>query len=1096
MKVRLALALLLIVLLSSAVMAETRLLRHPDVSAENIVFAYGGDLWIVGRAGGDARRLTSFQGVESYPKFSPDGNTVAFSGQYDGNTDIYVVPINGGEPQRLTWHPGADTARGWTNDGKAVVFASSRTGAPVPYSKFWTISVNGGFPEPMPMPRAWRGKFSPNGKKFAYEMVESYEDEWRNYRGGQNKPIWVLDLGDYSIDKLPWDDSNDTDPVYVGDTIYLLSDRDFAVNVYSYDASSKALRQLTHFNEFDAKNLEAGGGALVFEHGGYIHLLDTATGREGKVPITVRGDFPWARPHWEDVSGQLTNGNLSPTGKRAVYEARGDIFTVPAKKGDLRNLTNSSGVADRAPAWSPDGKQICWFSDEGGEYSMVIADQHGGDRKVVKLDGPTFFYTPVWSPDSKQISFGDADRKLWVLEVESGKAKYIDTEGYAPPGRTIYPEWSPDSKWIAYTKRLDNHYNAIWVYSIESGKTHAITDGLSDSRSPGWDKSGKYLYFLASTDFGLNVGWLDMTSYQRPVTRAIYLAVLDSVEPSPLLPESDDEEVKDDSEEAEDEKGDDDKKGDKDKKKGEDEDGEEEKDEVEVKIDFEGIDQRILALDVEPGNYLGLFTGEEGVVFYAEGQQNEPGAKLHRYKLEDREAEEVLGDLTAATISFDGKKLLYRSQSGAWTIFDAGGKPTPGEGTLDTSAARMKVDPAAEWQQIFREGWRYQRDYFYVENVHGLDLDEVYTKYSPWIAHVRHRSDLTHVLDILGGETAVGHSFAGGGDTPSVERAPIGLLGADLEIADGHYRIAKIYTGENWNPNLRAPLSGPGIDAREGDYILAVNSVELTTDMNPYSLFDGTVNRQTVLKLNDKPKEDGARDVTVVPVANEFGLRSRDWVEGNRRKVDEMSDGRLAYVWLPNTGFGGYTYFNRYYFAQQDKLGAVIDERFNGGGSAADYMIDLMARPLMGYFSNPVGDKNPFTNPNAGIWGPKVMIINDAAGSGGDLLPYMFRLRGIGPLVGTRTWGGLVGIWDVPGFVDGGFMTSPRGGFYDNDGKWVVENEGVAPDIEGEQLPAEVIAGRDPQLERAVEEALDLLKKNPVDLKPQPADPVRVKWPK
>ena len=710
---------------------------------------------------------------------------------------------------------------------------------------------------------------------------------------------------------------------------------------------------------------------------------------------------------------------------------------------------------------------------------MVIADQHGGDRRVIELDDPTFFYTPVWSPDSKQISFGDADRKLWVVDVESGRATYIDTEGYAPPGRTIYPEWSPDSKWIAYTKRLDNHYNAIRVYSMETGKTHAITDGLSDSRSPAWDKSGKYLYFLASTDFGLNVGWLDMTSYQRPVTRAIYLAVLDAEEPSPLLPESDDEEIKDESDEGEDEQGEDD----------------DDEAEVEVKIDFEGIDQRIITLNVEPGNYLGVFTGETGVVFYAEGQPNEPGAKLHRYKLEDREAEEVVSDLTAATISFDGKKLLYRSEAGTWTIFDAGGKPEPGEGTLDTSAARMKVDPAAEWKQIFREGWRYQRDYFYVENVHGLDLDEVYAKYSPWIDHVRHRSDLTHVLDILGGETAVGHSFTGGGDNPVVDRAPIGLLGVDLEIADGHYRIAKIYTGENWNPDLRAPLSGPGIDAREGDYILSVNSVELTTEMNPYSLFDGTVDRQTVLTLNDKPKQDGARDVTVVPVGNEIGLRSRDWVEGNRRKVDEMSGGRLAYVWLPNTGFGGYTYFNRYYFAQQDKTGAVIDERFNGGGSAADYMIDLMARPLMGYFSNPVGEKNPFTNPNAGIWGPKVMIINDAAGSGGDLLPYMFRLRGIGPLVGTRTWGGLVGIWDVPGFVDGGFITSPRGGFYDNDGEWAVENEGVPPDVEVEQLPAQVIAGRDPQLERAVEVALELLEKNPVDLKPQPADPVRVKWP-
>ena len=454
-----------------------------------------------------------------------------------------------------------------------------------------------------------------------------------------------------------------------------------------------------------------------------------------------------------------------------------------------------------------------------------------------------------------------------------------------------------------------------------------------------------------------------------------------------------------------------------------------------------------------------------------------------------------MGGLSSATLSANGEKLLYGTPNDTWGIVDAAGQPKPGDGALDTSDVRMKVDPAVEWAQMFKEAWRYQRDFFYVENVHGLDLDEVFEKYSPWVDHVRHRSDLNHVLDILGGETAVGHSFTGGGDSPDVDTVTIGLLGADLEIADGRYRIARIYTGENWNPDLRAPLSGPGIDAREGDYILAVNGVELTVEMSPYVLFEATAGKQTVLTLSDKPDQEGARNVVVVPVASERALRRHAWVEGNRQLVDEMSGGRLAYVWLPNTGRGGYTYFNRYYFAQQDKQGAVIDERFNGGGSAADYMIDLMARPIMGYFNNPVGEKKPFSNPNAGIWGPKVMIINDAAGSGGDLLPYMFRLRGIGPLIGTRTWGGLVGIWDVPPLMDGGRITAPRGGFFDLEGEWAVENEGVPPDIEVEQLPAEVIAGHDPQLEKAVAVALDLLEKHPVKLKQQPPDPVRVKRP-
>jgi tricorn protease len=1083
-----ALAAVAALLITSPIAAETLLLRQPDVSDNHIVFSYGGDLWITGRNGGDARRLTSFQGIEGSPKFSPDGSMVAFRGSYDGNVDVYVVSVAGGEPRRLTWHPGADLPTGWTPDGERVVFVSNRA-QPVPTFKFWTAPVGGGQPEAMAIPRGWTGKHSPDGGSFVYDPVLNWEAEWRGYRGGQNKPIWVIDLDDYSLDKLPWTDSNDSHPVYVGDDIYFLSDRDWAVNVWAFDGTSGSVRQLTHFKQHDARNLEAGGGVLTFEQAGQIYVLDPSTGNSGPVPITVRGDFPWARPHWEEVGDQVRNGGLSPTGKRAIFEARGDIFTVPAEKGDVRNLTRSSGIADRAPAWSPDGKHVAWFSDESGEYELIVADQFGEDRRTIEIPDPTFFYNTTWSPDSEHIAFTDADRNLWVVEVASGELTRVDDEGYAVPGHTIYPEWSPDSKWIAYTKRLDNQFNAVWVYSVEGGTTHAITDGLSDSRAPAWDKGGKHLYFLASTDWGLNVGWLDMTSYQRPVTRAIYAAVLPSDEPSPLAPESDDEDSEDEEE------------GDEDSEENEDdgdngEDGDEDEDEgVEVRIDFEGLDQRIVALNVEPGDYFNLETGEEGVLFYAERHENSPVFDLHRYKLEDREGESFLSGLAAAELSADGKKLLWGTPADAWGIVDADGSPSAGDGKIATGDMRMKVDPPAEWRQIFREAWRFQRDYFYVENVHGLDLDAVYEKFSPWIEHARHRADVTHVLDVLGGETAVGHSFTGGGDTPDVDEIPVGLLGADFEVEGDRYRIAKIYTGENWNPDLRAPLSGPGIDASEGDYLLAVNGVELTTAENLHSHFDRTADEQTVLLLNDQPTMEDARRVTVVPVESEFQLRRRDWVEGNRRRVDEMSDGRLAYVYLPNTAGSGYRYFNRYYFAQQDKQGAVIDERYNGGGSAADYMVDLMARPLMGYFNNPIGDKKPFVLPNAGIWGPKVMIINDAAGSGGDLLPYMFRLREIGPLVGTRTWGGLVGIWDVPPLIDGGFITAPRGGFFNVDGRWEVENEGVAPDIEVEQLPAEVIAGRDPQLEKAVEVALELLEQNPTVLKPQPPDPVRVRWP-
>ena len=1076
-------ALILFAVLTTAAAQETRLLRNPAISDTQIAFVYADDIWIVGLDGGEARRLTTFQGAETDPHFSPDGKMVAFSGQYDGNTDVYVVSVDGGEPQRLTWHPGFDEVRGWTLDGKSVLFCSGRITAPRPWSKMFKIPLTGGMPSPLPIPRVADGHYSPDGKRFVYQKVEPWESEWRNYRGGQNNPIRIIDLATYDVEKLPWENSRDMDPVWVGGTIFFLSDRDYAMNVWSYELATKKLEQRTHFTEFDCKNLESGGGRLVIENGGYLYLLGADGGEPNKLSITVHGDFPWARPHWEKVGDQVMNFDVSPTGKRAVFSARGEVFSVPAEKGDIRNLTRSSGVADRSPAWSPDGAHISWFSDEGGEYQLVIADQYGNDQRSVKLEKPTFFYTPKWSPDSKHIAFGDADRNLWVVDVASGKARLIDNEEFSHPERIIYPEWSPDSKWIAYAKRLHNEYAAIFVYSLDDGKSRQITDGMSDSRAPAWDKGGKYIYFLASTDFGLNVGWLDMSSIERPLNREIYLAVLPADVPSPLLPESDEESVAEESKK-------DDKKN---EKKSEDEEKKDEK--VEVRIDFDGIDQRILALDVPLRNYGSLQAGEEGVIFYLEQVPNETGAKLHRYKLKDRKAEEVLSGVADYEVTADGKKLLYQSEGNKWAIVDAGGSPKPGDGALSLADMQMRVDPEAEWKQMFREAWRYQRDYFYVENVNGLDLDWAYKTYAPWVDYVRHRTDLTYILDILGGETCVGHSFTGGGDYPDVDVVPVGLLGADYKVENGRYRIAKIYTGENWNPDLRAPLSGPGIDVKEGDYLIAVNGIELDATVNLYSLFDRTADKQTVLKVNGEAKTQGAREVTVVPVGSEVPLRMRDWVEDRRRRVDELSGGKLAYVWLPNTSTDGYTSFNRYYFAQKNKKGAIIDERFNHGGYIADYIVDLLSRELLGYFNNPVGDHQPWTAPNAAIWGPKVMVINEMSGSGGDMLPYMFRLKKIGPLVGEKTWGGLVGIWDVPPLIDGGYITAPRGGFYNLSGKWDVENKGVPPDIEVEQTPKLVNAGHDPQLEAAVQKALELLKTESVEILPQPPDPVRTKRP-
>ena len=1052
---------------------DTRLVRQPDINDTHIVFAYANDLWLTGTEGGEAKRLTSFQGSESNPRLSPDGTMVAFTGEYDGNTDIYVVPVKGGAPKRLTWHPGTDMMHGWTNNGNKVIFSSGRASAPVPYEKFWTVSLEGGLPEALPIPRVHKGQFSPDGNYFAYQQINLSDDEWRNYRGGQARPIWLMDMADYSVTRLPWEGSNDQDPVWIGDTIYFLSDRNFAMNIYSYDTSSGNLAQVTDYSEYDVKQLNSGGGWLVYEYGGYIHKLDPAAGNPQKVPVTVKSDFPWARPHWKDVGEQIANASLSPTGVRVVVQARGDIFTIPTEKGNYRNLTNSSGAADRHPAWSPDGEHIAWFSDKNGEYNLMIGTQNGLEEpREIKIPNPTFFYRTAWSPDSEKILFTDEGINLYYIEVESGEITKIDTDTYAHPERTLDPVWSPDSRWIAYSRRLKNQFHVIKIYNLEQDQSYQVTDGLSDAISPAWDASGKYLYFLASTNFALNTGWLDMSSYDRPVERSIYFAVLQEDEPSPLLPQSDEE--KTDSKEEKPDKENDDAP-------------------PSVSVDLQNIDQRILSLDVPERHYINLKTGEKGQLFYGEVVDNQPGFTLHKYNLEERKAESFMAPLHSYALSHNGKKLLYRSDD-TWGVVGTESPAKVGDGKINTDI-RMRLEPAKEWRQIFDEAWRFQRDYLYVENLHGADWDQVYKKYAPWVGYVRHRSDLTYILDILGGEVSVGHSFTGGGDNPEVEQVSIGLLGADLEAANGRYRIRRIYDGENWNPDLRAPLRAPGLNISEGDYILAVNGIELTAEMNPYSLFEGMADRQTVLRVNDDPSPDGSREVTVVPVADESALRSRAWVEDNRRKVDEMSDGKLAYVWLPNTAGAGYTYFNRYYFAQQNKQGAVIDERFNGGGSAADYMVDIMSRELHGFFNNPIGEHTPFTSPGAGIWGPKVMIINESAGSGGDYLPYMFRKMDIGPLIGTKTWGGLVGIWDTPSLIDGGYITAPRGGFYNLEGEWAVENVGVAPDIHVEMIPGEVIKGRDPQLERAVQEALKLLKENPVEILPQPADPVRVKRP-
>lgn len=1103
------------VLAGTDTQAQTRMLRSPTVSSTHIAFTYAGNVWIVERAGGSARRLTSV-GNESNPKLSPDGKWIAFSGDYGGNTDVYVVPAMGGEPKRLTWHASADNVQGWTPDGKSIVFASGRAAsAPTATTRFWTVPMAGGFETPMSMPRAYQGKISPDGKRIAYRMNSSWDEERRNYRGGQNRAVWIMDLATHDVVTPQWKDSKDMDPVWLGDMVYFISDRDGVANVWSFDTKSKAVAQLTKFRDFDVKTLDAGGGALVFEQAGYVHELDPASAKEKTIPISAAGDFSWMMPQWKDVTARTVAMAVSPTGRRAAIEARGEIFTVPAEKGDVRNMTASSASAEIAPMWSPDGNSVAYFSDKSGEYKLYIAAQSGlTPPREITLPEPSRPYFPSWSPDGRRIAFQDSKFRVWLVDVPAGTAAVADADMHFNAERSIVPVWSPDGRYLTYSKHLPSLYRAVFVYDTQTGKKEQVTNGLADATTPVWDASGKYLWFFASTDYGLNSSLLDMSAYDHPETKALYLVVLGKNEPSPLLPESDEEAARAgaaprDPNAPAAPRGDSTARATRpasaDSATASDANAARNARRATV-IDFDGIQQRIIAVqDVALRNYTQLQAGPAGTVFFLEpvpasgtggGAAAGGGGSntLHRYELRTRRAAPFAQSVQQYVVSSDAQKLWYRTSGAGAALYQVdAGKTIPAAGSGRVNAVlRAYIDPKAEFKQIFDEGWRNERNNLYVPNMHGTDWAADKAMYSPLLPFVMHRADLNYLMDMMGSEISIGHSYVRGGDmgieTPS---SVAGLLGADVSVDNNRYRIDRIYESESWNPELRAPLAMPGVNVNRGDYILAINGVALTAPDNIYRLLDGTANRQTVLTINNRPVMEGARQVTVLPIANEQGLRTRAWVEANRRKVDSLSGGKLAYVYIPNTGQPGYTSFNRYYFSQQDKEGAVIDERYNGGGSAADYIVDILGRDYDGYFNNPVGNRYPFTSPASGIWGPKVMIINEMAGSGGDLMPYMFKRRKIGPLVGMRTWGGLVATTDTPNFVDGGSMIAPRFGFFGRDDKWAVENEGVAPDVEVENWPKDVIAGRDPQLERAVQEGLRLIKEHPSDrAKREPAPPV------
>jgi tricorn protease len=1077
---------------------DTRLLSEPAISAERIAFVYAGDVWTWNLDGGNVRRLTSDLALESRPAFSPDGKWIAFSGQYEGNTDVYLVAAEGGVPRRLTWHPGNDIVSGFTPDGKAILFTSPRAVFTGRYTQFFTVPLDGGPEQALPIPQANRGVFSPDGKRIAYNPGAPQFLQWKRYRGGAVSQLWLYDVATHAIEKVPQPETraNDAGPMWMGDSVYFRSDRDGELNLYSYDTKSKAIRRLTNHADFPVLNASSGGGRIVYEQAGYLHLYDPATANAKKLTIGVAADLLETRPRFVQETKEnkyIREFSLSPTGVRVAVDFRGEIVTVPAEKGDVRNLTNSPAVNERSPIWSPDGRSIAYFSDASGEYQLWIESQDGkGEPKKWKLSGAGFYESPAWSPDSKKIVYVDNARALYWIDVATGVARKIGADYFYGPVKTLRPAWSPDSRWIAYGVNNAALIQTVSVYSLEQDKSFPVTDGLSDASQPVFDRSGKYLFFFASTNAGPVNNWFTLESVDLRARNAIYVAVLRKDLPSPLVKESDEEKA---AEAADIKKG-----GAEAEKKEKKDEGAEKTDAksdekpkappvVEpVRIDFDGLNYRILDLPIPEAELSNLQTGEAGQIFFV--RTSDEKKALQRFDLKDRKTETLLGDVDDYQISADAKKLLYKAKDN-WAIASSTAKKIDGaEGAVKMAAIEVKIDPRAEWPEIFLEAWRINRDWFYDPNMHGVDWKAMREKYGQFLPHLAIRQDLNRVIQWMCSELSVGHHRGGGGDSlAEVKTVPGGLLGADYAIENGRYRFAKVYGGLNWNPELRAPLTEPGVDVKAGEYLLAVGGRDVEAPANLYSFFENTSGKLIEITVGPSADGKGSRTVSVVPIANELQLRNRDWVEGNRRRVDAATGGRVAYVYVPNTADLGYTYFTRYFYPQANKEAVILDERHNSGGSVADYYIDVLQKKLIAYWTFRYGAD--MKTPSGSVQGPKVLLADEDAGSGGDLLPWMFRKFQVGPIVGKRTWGGLVGILGFPELMDGGVITAPNIAFWDPEKGWTVENEGVPPDVDVDQTPAEVIAGHDPQLERAIAIILEDLKKNPTKVPKRPPFPVK-----
>ncbi len=1050
---------------------SARMLRYPDVSDTQVAFVYAGDIWLVAREGGIAHRLSSPAGEESFPRFSPDGQSVAFSGNYDGNMDVYVLPVTGGEPRRITHHPMPDRVLDWYPDGNHILYASSMESGRQRFNQFFRTPAAGGLPEKLPVAYGEFGVLSADGKTLAFTTMTQDFRTWKRYRGGWSPDIWLFDLEKQTAENITNNDANDSQPMWHERTLFFLSDRgpEQRNNLWAYDLDTRTSEQVTHFDAFDLHFPSAGPSDIVFEAGGKLYLLDLNTRQQREVQVDIVTDLASRKPRTENAADLIQNASISPTGKRAVFEARGDVFSVPAEHGPVLNLTASSGVAERYPTWSPDGKQVAYFSDRSGEYELTVrpADGTGEETTLTRL-GPGFRFTPLWSPDSKKIVFVDQAMQIHLFDLTSKRDAVIDRQQWMYYGglSAFRASWSPDSRWLAYARDLENRSTAIVLYDARNGESHQATSGYYTDASPAFDPEGNYLFFLSGRTFSPSYSDLD-NSWIYPNTVNIVAAPLRKDVASPMAPRNDVETADTTSTE---------------KPEAKKEAAEEPRP---VEIDLEGFEERLVVLPPKAGNYADL-RAVEGKVLYRRLPRTGAGeekAPVVFYDLKEREEKTILEDADMAQASHDGKMLLVRVDD-RYGILEI--KPDQKlEKPMQTGELEMTVDPLAEWRQLFSDAWRFERDLFYDPNMHGVDWNTLREQYGALINDAATRWDVSYVLGEMIAELNASHTYQGGGDTPSEEKRNVGLLGIDWRLENGAYRVAKIISGAPWDSEVRSPLAQPGINVGVGDYILAVNGRHLNPEKDPWAAFDGLAGQPVVLTVNSRPTMEGARQVVVNTLSDETRLRHLAWIEANRKRVDEATEGRVGYIYVPSTGVDGQTELVRQFQAQFTRPALIVDERFNSGGQIPDRFIELLNRPALAFWA--VRDGREWQWPPVSHFGPKVMLINGWSGSGGDAFPFYFREAGLGPLIGTRTWGGLIGLTGAPPLIDGGAVTVPTFRMYGPDGKWFPEGYGVEPDILVVDDPGEMAKGRDPQLERAIEEALRLLEAQPAPRPERPA---------